>query len=460
MDQGTRAKTISFMSAKGGVGKTSIAVNVANFCAHYKMKVLLVDCDLRTRGATHFLEISTISLKEGSSITLNHIIDDILNQKIIKTKNDKGDESNKDKENANQSENAKGGLPVLTAKSFKFIPASLQPYGFTSTFLYHDSKKNTIDKSNNNSESILDEDSLDGFEVELRKKFKIYQQKYELILLDLGAGDDSLNLTLSKMSDCICIVAEDNKVSLKSVRDLTNSLCDNYRLAKIKPCYNMIDEKNRDCQYDKGFLCDPIRGFEYMADYAELFNNGEMLNPEDDRYANPLMTIINGLGVDSAKIMREIQKEQDDKEALEEQTRQEEEKRLKAQKRREEKKQEEQRKQEEQERREEERRQEEQRKRENRENWLRIERGRIYRWDAVIWTGIFFSVFIAASLFASHWNRISVWIYGLTNIVLVIILIIGFDWLNSFRKKMEEFLKYANLDTEIEEEKTNDTGQQ
>lgn len=457
MVQGTRAKTISFMSAKGGVGKTSIAVNVANFCSYYKMRVLLVDCDLRTRGATHFLGISTISLKEGSFITLNHIIDDILNQKIINSENA---ESNKGRENADLPKHAKDELPVLTAKSFKFIPASLQPYGFTSTFSFHDSEKNTIDKSNNNSESVSYKGSLDDFEIKLRNQFKAYQQRYELILLDLGAGDDNLNLILSKMSDCICIVAGDNKVSENSVRDLVDSLRDNYRSRKIKPCYNLISEKNRNCQYNKSLLQDQIRGFEYMADYAELFDNGEMLNPEDNRYAEPLLTIINGLGVDSAKIMKEIQKARDAKEALEEKKRQEEEKRLKVQKRKEEKKQEEQRKREEQERQEEERRQEEQRKREIRENWLKTEYKRIYRWDFVICAGILFSMFLVASLFAFYWNRIPVWIYGLMNIVFVIFLIIGFNWLNFFKKKMEKSLKYADFYTEKGGGKTNDAGQQ
>lgn len=45
---------IGFMSGKGGVGKTGLAINVANFCAENNDKVLLVDCDLSTSGATTF----------------------------------------------------------------------------------------------------------------------------------------------------------------------------------------------------------------------------------------------------------------------------------------------------------------------------------------------------------------------------------------------------------------------
>lgn len=50
-------EVISLISAKGGMGKTSIAVNIAHAATEIGLKVLLIDCDLRTMGATYFYKI-------------------------------------------------------------------------------------------------------------------------------------------------------------------------------------------------------------------------------------------------------------------------------------------------------------------------------------------------------------------------------------------------------------------
>lgn len=48
------AQVIGFMSGKGGAGKTSLALNVAKFCADNESKILFIDCDANTNGATMF----------------------------------------------------------------------------------------------------------------------------------------------------------------------------------------------------------------------------------------------------------------------------------------------------------------------------------------------------------------------------------------------------------------------
>jgi cellulose biosynthesis protein BcsQ len=49
-----RLHRISFVSGKGGVGKTSLAVNFAWICSHFA-KTLLVDLDFQNQGATGLL---------------------------------------------------------------------------------------------------------------------------------------------------------------------------------------------------------------------------------------------------------------------------------------------------------------------------------------------------------------------------------------------------------------------
>ena len=65
-------KTISFLSGKGGTGKTSIVANLGIILAQNGLKVLMIDMDFFTRGLTFYVtkgkksvEWSVISILEG-----------------------------------------------------------------------------------------------------------------------------------------------------------------------------------------------------------------------------------------------------------------------------------------------------------------------------------------------------------------------------------------------------------
>lgn len=49
-------KSVALLSGKGGSGKTTLSLTIAYMFASYELKVLLVDCDLLTNGATYFFE--------------------------------------------------------------------------------------------------------------------------------------------------------------------------------------------------------------------------------------------------------------------------------------------------------------------------------------------------------------------------------------------------------------------
>ena len=49
-------KSISLLSGKGGSGKTTLALSMASMLSKCNIKVLLVDCDISTNGATYFYE--------------------------------------------------------------------------------------------------------------------------------------------------------------------------------------------------------------------------------------------------------------------------------------------------------------------------------------------------------------------------------------------------------------------
>lgn len=50
------AKTLALISGKGGSGKTTLGLSLASLLSSCNIKVLLVDCDLSTNGATYFYE--------------------------------------------------------------------------------------------------------------------------------------------------------------------------------------------------------------------------------------------------------------------------------------------------------------------------------------------------------------------------------------------------------------------
>lgn len=50
------SKILALLSGKGGSGKTTLALSMASMLSNCGIKVLLVDCDLSTNGATYFYE--------------------------------------------------------------------------------------------------------------------------------------------------------------------------------------------------------------------------------------------------------------------------------------------------------------------------------------------------------------------------------------------------------------------
>ena len=76
--KGMRGKVIAIASAKGGVGKTIFATNLAGVYHHLKKKVLLIDMDLSSGGINVLLNLSNAK-------TIYNLADDILNNRFKET---------------------------------------------------------------------------------------------------------------------------------------------------------------------------------------------------------------------------------------------------------------------------------------------------------------------------------------------------------------------------------------
>lgn len=61
---------VAFLSGKGGSGKTTLALSVADLLCRCGVQTLLVDCDLSTNGATYFYESQLVDQGENEKLRL------------------------------------------------------------------------------------------------------------------------------------------------------------------------------------------------------------------------------------------------------------------------------------------------------------------------------------------------------------------------------------------------------
>jgi len=72
-------KVVSFINLKGGVGKTTTAVNIAATLAHSGNSVLLIDLDPQTNATVSVIDQETWQSRHNEGQTLYHLFDDMLN---------------------------------------------------------------------------------------------------------------------------------------------------------------------------------------------------------------------------------------------------------------------------------------------------------------------------------------------------------------------------------------------
>lgn len=247
----TAGQIIAFMSGKGGAGKTGIAVNVANYCAINNKKVLLVDCDMNTNGATSFFKIGRRGLfyTETNIITLHRIFSAYLvNADIAEFQRP----SNLD--------------PIKIKENYYFIPANIGDGIFE--------------------EQNVTNDLVAKFEEDYLRKWR---KQYDVIILDFGAGEGQLNVKLSELLDKICIVMNPDEISRQVVRTKLRFLFQKCILDNIICCVNILTQQK--IAINAGTLFNDFSGFMYSKDYARLYKRGNMIERSDHELWERLSSI-------------------------------------------------------------------------------------------------------------------------------------------------------------------------
>lgn len=176
-------QTIAIISGKGGVGKTSLALSICRALGLLEHKVLLVDADLGTHGASYFLKVpeNCIALDElafREKIPVKTIIEITQAEAVIPAEDKDG-----------------------TQYGFDFLPS-------TAKFREEFAKPGPINFR----------DLLQAI------RFHAVSNQYEYMFYDCQSGANEFTRQILDFSDSAVIVAEADAVSAKAIKTLEKQI--------------------------------------------------------------------------------------------------------------------------------------------------------------------------------------------------------------------------------------------
>jgi MinD-like ATPase involved in chromosome partitioning or flagellar assembly len=188
---GHRAETLALLSGKGGSGKTVVALAMARVLAEAGLKVLLIDCDLATHGATYFMETEfsepTVAITSTTALLLNA-----------------GPENS---------------APMRAKAGFEFVPSLVDP----SARHQHPSQISR---------------ELDGW-------WNNAVRNYDAIILDCQAGFSEIAEWAATRADRKLMVLEPDAVSAAALRVLSLQLGYSLKSSSTWQVFNKLTEEER-----------------------------------------------------------------------------------------------------------------------------------------------------------------------------------------------------------------------
>lgn len=164
------SKTVALLSGKGGSGKTTLSLSMASMLSSCGIKVLVVDCDLSTNGATYFYE-ERLTENKGNICAFYDVI--TMQTNIVLE-------------------------AIHITDFFDFIPSIKR-----------------ISKETTNTFSFSEGDE---------KRWEIFKEKlaimYDVILLDCQAGYADILKTILPSVDVSLVVMETDAISSSAIRSL------------------------------------------------------------------------------------------------------------------------------------------------------------------------------------------------------------------------------------------------
>lgn len=276
-----KGEIVGLISAKGGVGKTSLSVNISNFCAQYGEKALLIDCDVSTYGATTFFQ-------SGEMISAHNTpVEALTFDKMLAR--------------------AQGNDPILDRQEMIQITETLHVIPMRLKGSIRIYRENEIQM-----------DTLSGrVREQFEQAFAALRTQYDLILLDFGAGMTALNEFLIQFLDKRCVVKGGTVIAEEAVKSVISELLKKFSLETVSVCVNQF--KNSEPPRSAGIM-NEFRGLRASDDFASAFAKGQFFEISDD----PVSCDLGDAGAElcaSGKCAKRKYEEQIEQEKLAEQNR-------------------------------------------------------------------------------------------------------------------------------------------
>lgn len=186
---------IAFLSGKGGSGKTTLALSMADLLCRCGVQTLLVDCDLSTNGATYFYESQLVAQSSNNQSNVS-AFNDLLNMESFPIK----------------------PIPLKVGSKLDFIPSI-----------------------SNISSQLLGKSEMwssNGPKIQLDRFLQWARQSYDVILFDCQAGYTELLPVLLPLMDVDLFVLEADSISASAMRNLHLKIGTSFGSARLYQIFN------------------------------------------------------------------------------------------------------------------------------------------------------------------------------------------------------------------------------
>lgn len=187
---------VALLSGKGGSGKTTLALSMADLLCRCEVRTLLVDCDLSTNGATFFYESQLLEWNKDKPDCISSFSDILLNRKGLFVE----------------------PIPLKIKNRLDFIPSIVET-----------SDQNFKVESVQN--SMTAEHSLSWL-------LNWARRNYDVILFDCQAGYSEFLPSMLPMMDADLFVLEADSISASAMRSLHLKIGNHFGHARLYQVFN------------------------------------------------------------------------------------------------------------------------------------------------------------------------------------------------------------------------------
>lgn len=188
------SRWLALLSGKGGSGKTTLALSIASMLSDCGVKVLLIDCDLSTNGATYFYE-DRLTEYGGAA--------DSFYRELFNPFHDRQDRL------------------ININENMDFMPSIIQiATENTKSYAYNESDRKILPVLKNN-----------------------YNDKYDVVLLDCQAGYTDILKLILPIVDINLLVMEADAISSSAIRSLYLKIGDYLDKTKVYQVFNKATEE-------------------------------------------------------------------------------------------------------------------------------------------------------------------------------------------------------------------------